>query len=305
MPDDASEQAPPWAWPDEVWRSAASRVRAGRNLRPSEWPQGAQVAVCISFDCDNETSALREGNLGAASLAAGAYGPRASAPRLLRILEAAQVPASFYVPAVSAMLHPEEVQAYVAAGHEIGIHGWIHERNGLLDPKTERDLTLRSLEVVERIAGRRPVGIRTPAWDFTPATIGIIREAGLLYDSSLMEDDDPYELLEDGDPSGIVEIPVEWIRDDAPYFVIARSTGMRTPVLPADVLEIWWREFLGAREEHGVFQLTMHPGVTGRRSRVWILAELLERIRATGNVWFATHEQAARYVLGAAAASAV
>jgi hypothetical protein len=86
-------------------------------------------------------------------------------------------------------------------------------------------------------------------------------------------------------------------------FVIARSSGMRTPMLPADVLEIWWREFLGAKQEGGIFQLTMHPGVTGRRSRVWILSELLERINASGHVWFATHEQAARYVRGAQATS--
>jgi peptidoglycan-N-acetylglucosamine deacetylase len=63
--------------------------------------------------------------------------------------------------------------------------------------------------VLERSTGVRPVGIRTPSWDFTPSTLPIIRELGLTYDSSLMADDEPYEIVQDGEPSGIVEIPVE------------------------------------------------------------------------------------------------
>ncbi|MFB6453410.1 hypothetical protein [Bradyrhizobium tunisiense] len=54
------------------------------------------------------------------------------------------------------------------------------------------------------------MGIRTPWWDFSPNTLAIMREMELLYDSSLMADDDPYDLMQDGQPTGIVELPVEW-----------------------------------------------------------------------------------------------
>ena len=113
--------------------------------------------------------------------------------------------ATFFVPAVSALLHPSEVQRYVAEGHEVALHGWIHERIASLPPGAERELTLRSADALARIAGTPPVGIRTPSWDFSPDTLGIIQELGLLYDSSLMGDDEPYEIEADGSPTGIVD----------------------------------------------------------------------------------------------------
>jgi peptidoglycan/xylan/chitin deacetylase (PgdA/CDA1 family) len=80
-------------------------------------------------------------------------------------------------------------------GARVGIHGWIHERNSTLPPDAERDLQMRSADTLERICGVRPVGIRTPSWDFSPHTLAITRDMGLLYDSSLMADVDCYELL--------------------------------------------------------------------------------------------------------------
>ncbi len=98
---------------------------------------------------------------------------------------------------------------------------------------------MRAADVLERVSGRRPVGIRTPSWDFSQHTLAISREMGLLYDSSLMADDDPYEILEDGEPTGMVELPVEWIRDDAVYFNMDRFTALRPYTPPSAVLEIF------------------------------------------------------------------
>ncbi|WP_371948729.1 polysaccharide deacetylase family protein [Actinomadura monticuli] len=148
----------PWQWLERTWRGHVARVRAGRSLHPASWPGGARVAVALSFDCDHETSFLRVGETGPGALAQGEYGSRVGARRVLRLLERFGVPASFFVPAVSALLHPEEVRDYVAAGHEIGMHGWIHESNTTLDPADERDLALRSADTLERLAGTRPVG---------------------------------------------------------------------------------------------------------------------------------------------------
>jgi len=118
---------------------------------------------------------------------------------------------------------------------------------------------------------------------------------GLLYDSSLFSDDDPYEILQDGQPTGMVELPVEWIRDDAVYFMMNRFGAQRPYTPPADVLDIFLREFEGAYAEGGMFLLTMHPHVTGYRSRIFILEQLLERIVAKDDCWIATHAQIAVY----------
>jgi peptidoglycan/xylan/chitin deacetylase (PgdA/CDA1 family) len=142
----------------------------------------------------------------------------------------------------------------------------------------------------------RPCGLRTPSWDFSQHTLAIIREMGLLYDSSLMADDEPYELLEDGEPTGIVELPVEWIRDDYPYFGMDRRGGLRPHTPPESVLAIWKAEFDGALEEGGLFLLTMHPHVIGHRSRMAILDELVRHMRAQRGVWFATHREIAEFV---------
>ena len=285
----------PWQWPEAHWRGIVDRVRAGRTLRPRLWPEGARCAVALSFDSDHETNELREGGESPGKLSQGQYGNRQGVPRILEILARHGVPATFFVPAVTALLYPDEQRRIVAEGHEIGIHGWIHERNSVLPIEAERDLMLRSAETLTSITGIRPVGIRTPSWDFSPNTLALVREMGLLYDSSLMADVDCYELLESGEPTGVVELPVEWIRDDAVYFNMNRFSGLRPHTAPEAVFDIFRREFEAAYREGGVFQLTMHPHVIGYRSRLWILDELIDLMRSRPGVWFATHADVVRH----------
>ena len=197
---------------------------------------------------------------------------------------------------MTALLYPDEQKKISAQGHEIALHGWIHERNSVLPLEAERDLMLRSADVLEKVSGVRPVGIRTPSWDFSANTLALIQEMGLIYDSSLMADVDCYELLMDGVNTGVVELPVEWIRDDAVYFNMNRFSGLRPQIAPTDVFDIFRREFDSAYEEGGLFQLTMHPHVTGYRSRIWILKELIAHMKSKKDVWFASHADIVRYV---------
>ena len=287
----------PWAWPESRWRGIVDQVRAGRSLKPATWPGGARVAVALSFDSDHETLTLRSGETSPGKLSQGQYGARVAVPRILSLLKRHDVPATFFVPAVVARLYPAEQQRVVAAGHEIGIHSWIHEQNGSLPPSVERDLQLRAADVLEAVTGARPVGIRTPSWDFSAETLSITREMGLLYDSSLMADDDPYELLQNGEPTGVVELPVEWIRDDMPYLNMD-ITNWRRPQMPLDaVLDVFKAEFDGARDERGLFLLAMHPHVIGHRSRMPLLDALIRYIKGFGDAWFATHADVARACL--------
>jgi peptidoglycan/xylan/chitin deacetylase (PgdA/CDA1 family) len=153
----------------------------------------------------------------------------------------------------------------------------------------------RSADTIEQITGVRPVGLRTPSWDFSPSTLKIEQELGLLYDSSLMADEDCYEILLDGAPSGVIELPVEWVRDDAVYFMMHRFQSLRPHTPPTDVFDIFRREFDAAWEDGGIFQLTMHPHISGYRSRIWILEELIRHAKAKGDVWFTTHAEVATW----------
>lgn len=290
-----SDPIRPWEWPEATWRGMVERARAGRSLKPTHWPGGARCAVTLSFDADHETIPLRDGDPSPMRISQGQYGARQGVPRIRALLARHSIPATFFYPGVSALLHEDEVRAVAQDGHEIGLHSWIHEKNTDLTYEAERSVNLRAAEVLARLAGRAPVGMRTASWDFSVNTMRIIREMGLLYDSSLMGDDDPYELTADGEPTGVVELPPEWIRDDAVYFNMHRFSALRPYTPPSAVEEIFRGEFDGAWEEGGVFLLTMHPHHIGHRSRLPLLDRLIQHMKARGSCWFCTHEQLARW----------
>ncbi|WP_245472897.1 MULTISPECIES: polysaccharide deacetylase family protein [unclassified Mesorhizobium] len=215
-------------------------------------------------------------------------------PRVLELLGKFDVPASFFIPAVIAQLYPDEQSAVVGGGHEIGMHGWIHELNSELSVESERSLMMRSADVLEKIASKRPTDPNSIVGLFR-RTLQIILERRLTYDTSLMAYDSCYEFLEDEKPTGVIELPVEWIRDDATYLWMSPDDSLRPNMSLDAILSVFIREFEGAYQDAELFQLTLHPHVIGYRSRVWIVEELVRCAKAKGDVWFATHHQVAKH----------
>jgi peptidoglycan/xylan/chitin deacetylase (PgdA/CDA1 family) len=286
---------PGWRWTMDSVNKTVNAVRAGKNLQPKSWPNGKKVAVLLSFDADNETVTLRFGETSVGALSQGQYGARVGLERIIKLLDARQIPASFFIPSVSLELHPEMATLIGKSGrNEFGIHGWIHEMNVTLSDSVERALLVRAIADVTRLTGKKPTGYRAPSWNFSPNTLSIIRDLGFRYESSLMADDRAYEIEQNGKPTGLVEIPVEWILDDAPLF---SPTGNNYNP-PREVAKVWMDEFDKAYEEGTMFVLTMHPHIVGHRSRIVALELLLDHIKAKAgaNVWYATHGEVAEYV---------
>jgi len=284
---------PGWQWTTDSVFSVVNAVRAGRSLAPKQWPGGARVAVLLSFDVDNETVSLRFGEPTVGALSQGQYGSRVALKRVVELLDRHRIPASFFIPAVSLMLAPEQVDVIKQSGrHEFAVHGWIHEMNTTLPAAAERELLKRAVDTLTAMTGSRPVGYRAPSWNFSPNTLNIVREMGFLYESSLMADDSPYELLQNGQPTGIVELPVEWILDDAPLFNPLGNSY--SP--PRDVAQVWIDEFERAYADGTMLLLTMHPHITGHRSRILALEQLITHIKTRPGVWWGTHRAAAEYV---------
>ncbi|MGI9261054.1 MAG: polysaccharide deacetylase family protein [Woeseiaceae bacterium] len=289
----AQDQAPAWEWTDEQIEKAVNRVRAGRDLTPASWPGSAKVAVLLSFDVDNETVWLRNNDTSIGGLSQGEYGARVALRRILNLLDTHDIPATFFGPAVSFSLAPQMIEMIQASGrHEIGVHGWIHERNAKLQRGDEERLLQQAVARMTTLIGKRPVGYRAPSWNFSDNTLSLLLDMGFLYDSSLMADDRPYEIVADGEPTDLVELPVHWILDDAP---LMNPLGDRY-ANPRDVLEVYKDEFDVAYEEGTTFVLTMHPHYIGHRSRIVILRELIEHINSRADVWYGTHEEAVRWV---------
>ena len=149
---------PGWEWSDDSVFKVTNAVRAGRSLQPKRWPGGARVAVLFSFDVDNETVALRFGEPTVGALSQGEYGARVGLPRIVRLFDRYRIPVSYFIPAMSAKIHPEEVDLIrKSARNEIAIHGYIHELNSQLPYDTEKALLERAMEYWTSTLGARPV----------------------------------------------------------------------------------------------------------------------------------------------------
>ena len=152
----AKKTQTPWQWSTAQVKAITNVVRAGKNLTPKRWPGKNRVAVALSFDLDNETPRLRDNIRSPGALAQGEYGSRAGLPRILALLKRHQIPATFFMPAMIAHLYPDSVKAVLKDGHEIGMHGWIHERNSKLTEAQERLLMKRAYEPSRRSLESRP-----------------------------------------------------------------------------------------------------------------------------------------------------
>ena len=293
-----AEPVPRWQQSPEELKAAITRVRAGTDLTPASWPEGARVAVSLSFDVDTELVWLENQDIQSPStMSRGEYGARAGLPRVLALLKKHDIPATFFIPAMSMELHPEVVPMIQQdPRHEFGFHSYAHENPLKLNAADERAAYEKGLKIFVAHVGTRPKGFRSAAWDLTPATIDIVKSLGFVYDSSMMADDRPYQLISEGQDAGLIELPVEWILDDWPYFQLDWGAGQVSMRNADDVYSIWRDEFDVALEEGTMFILTMHPQVIGHRYRMRMLDRLIEHMKSKPGVWFATHVQIANYV---------
>lgn len=262
-------------------------------MRKVTWKGGARCAVSLGIDVDGETLWLSRDPENARRpgvLSQGAYGPKVGVGLLLDLLERFALRATFFVPGWIAERYPEMVARVHRMGHEVGHHGYLHEWPDPDRPDEEADRFVRALEVLERTTGVRPVGFRSPAWELTPRTLPLLREHGFLYTSNLMDDFVPYL-----HPEGLVELPVQWLLDDAPFFMFQTRPPSR-PIWPAELVErAWLEEFRGIYHHGGHFNLTLHPQFIGRPGRLRMLERVLAEILSSADVWVAPLRDVAAY----------
>lgn len=254
------------------------------------WKDGKQCAVVLGFDFDAESLWATVGLTTPTPQSRGNYGAKVGVPRILSLLDQYGIKATFFVPADTARRHPDLVKEIHGRGHEIGHHGDVHESPVNVERDEEKRILDVGMETLEKLTGERPKGYRSPAWDLSPNSVGLLEEYGFMWDSSMMGDDfQPYYLKDQDRETKIVEIPVSWELDDAPHFLFnffpAYFVGMSSP---SKVYEIWAAEFDGAYSNEGAFILTMHPQIIGRWHRLQMLEELIQYMAGHPGVCFAT-----------------
>jgi peptidoglycan-N-acetylglucosamine deacetylase len=283
---------PGTTWSEAQLRQSIELARVGRKLTPKRWPNDARVAVCLSFDTDSEAPLLRDGTTSPTTLSASDFGAESGMPRILAMLDRHQVPATFFMTAVDAMLHPDMLAAVLKSGrHEVGVHGWIHEFTPRLADGEEERLLDRAIEYLTRATGKRPVGYRAPSWAFSASTLDLIQKKGFLYDSSLQALDEPYEIVSRGKNTGIVELAIDWTLTETPY--LGQNGRMPSPAL---LYQLYKDEFDGAYEEGTLFVLTLHPYLSGHRAPMRHLDEFVAYMKSKPGVWFATGTQITEYL---------
>jgi peptidoglycan/xylan/chitin deacetylase (PgdA/CDA1 family) len=247
--------------------------------------------ICVTFDFDAISLWLARGQTSPGPISRGEFGAHAI-PRILRMLRERDITATFFIPGHTVDTYPAQCAAIAEAGHEIALHGYVHEPVSKLDAEQERAAVRRAFESIRKVTGREPAGNRTPSWDFTASTVDVLLELGCEYDSSLMgtdytpyyarrgdvaAPDGPYVF---GEPTSLVEIPVSWSLDDYPQFEYLRTDTAIMPGLrrPDEVFANWLDDvdYMVREEPGGVCVFTFHPQVIGRGHRMLGLERLLD-----------------------------
>jgi len=272
---------------------------------PIPWPNGARCAAAFTFDVDAESLLhfyfpdTAHNRVTMSSVLR--YDVEVAVPRLLDILARYGLRQTFFVPGWCIETYPRAVEAILAGGHELGHHGYWHEKSNQLSADEERACLRQGLKAIVKASGRRPRGYRAPSFAFSRNTLDLLLEEGFEYDASLQGDDIPY-VIGNGRAT-LIEVPHDMSQDDWSQYVCMKDFGYMLPIAsPRRAMEVFRTEFDAAWKYGGLWNGVWHPFVSGRMPRCEAIIELIEHMQAKGGVWFATLEAIATHVKQAIAA---
>jgi len=248
----------------------------------------------------------------------GVFAAEVGMPRLLKLFRRYDMRSTWFIPGHTAESFPAESAAAAEAGHEIGLHGYTHENPLSMSPAQELAVLGRSFEVLERICGVRPRGYVAPWWELSKVTCGLLLDAGIKYDNSLMHDDFhpyyvrvgdswtsvDYEKTADewmkpfikGTETELVEIPGSWYLDDLPPMLFIKGApNSHGYVNPRDIEQMWRDQFdyIYREEDYAVFPITIHPDVSGKPQVLLMLERFIEYVSGHSGVRWVTYEEIA------------
>jgi peptidoglycan/xylan/chitin deacetylase (PgdA/CDA1 family) len=252
----------------------------------------------LTFDVDGETLWLNRDPRNSerpVTMSLGRYGPQTGVPKILRLLDRYEIKATFFVPGWVAERYPDMLRAVDSAGHEVGHHGYLHEWLDRIDPADEEPILLKGIQAIEGLIGKRPIGYRAPAWEFTPQTLGLLAKHGFLYSSNMMDADGPYRHPPEASSPGLIELPVEWTLDDSSLYLYSLQIPGSKLTPNEQVLSLWCGEFDGLYADGGSCVLTCHPQLSGRSYRLAAVEQFIQHVLAKPNTTFVRCADAAEY----------
>ncbi len=262
-------------------------------MAPIQWAEGVTCPVVLSFDVDAELlwNVWLSKEPSPIDVSQGVYDIKVGVPRVLAMLKRQGIRATFFIPGVIAERYPETARAIAAEGHEIAHHGYLHEDCSKLSREQEREMLTRGSDALRTVTGSAPKGARL---SLGKTTLSNLADLGFVYESTLMDDDQPYRIVLDGKRTGMVELPVCFAFNDTSYF--AYTFGLAKPFLtPREVEAVYRDEFDAMLRERKYCMFMLHPQVIGRASRLDMLERTVEYMKAKPGVRFLTALEVAEH----------
>ena len=104
-------------------------------------------------------------------------GPHATlTPKLLDLLAARRLKATFYVVGKCVAEYPEILKRAAREGHEIASHSWSHPNLGKMSDEAVRSELRRTDDIIKATIGVRPTNLRPPYGSITPRQKGWIHD---------------------------------------------------------------------------------------------------------------------------------
>ncbi|MGV6875246.1 polysaccharide deacetylase family protein [Pseudochelatococcus sp. B33] len=223
------------------------------------------------------------------------YEPTIAIPRLVELLKNLELQQTFFMPGWVIERYPATVDLLLDNGHEIGLHGYMHERSHDLSLEEEAKLLDRAIEAYVRQVGVKPRGWRAPGFTFSDRSADLLVDTGFEYDSSLMGGEIPSVLATER--GSLIEFPVDWTSDDWPHYMHNRDFDFMMPIsAPSRAMEVFRAEF-DATRDYGAHWITVwHPFLSGRLARLSAIVDLIAYMRECDHVWFARLDQVCSHV---------
>lgn len=246
----------------------------------------------------------------------GIFATEVGVPRLLNLFKKFDLTTSFFIPGHTIETFPKEMDMIVDQGHEIGAHGYPHENPIAMTENQEEDVLVKSVELIEKLCGKKPTGYVAPWWEMSNSTAALLLKHGFSYDHSQgYRDFQPFyarvgdewnvidytasakdwmKPLKHGYEIDLVDIAANWYVDDLPPMMFMKKVpNSHGFVSPRDIEQMWKDQFDWVYREmdYAVFAFTIHPDVSGRPQVLMMLERLIEYINQhSGAEWMTFDE---------------
>jgi peptidoglycan-N-acetylglucosamine deacetylase len=179
-------------------------------------------------------------------------------PRILRLLDEVGLKATFFTEAWAALHHPGVLADLLARGHELALHGWVHEPWSALSAHDQERLLVDGAAMLAMIGAPR-CGFRAPGGVLAPQTAHLLADLGFRYDSSLLSPHDAPTGELRTLAGGLVNVPWRWEMVDHWQYAMRPDANLT----PAQLGQAWLDLVDDAVRRGSLVTFIAHPRASG------------------------------------------